>query len=303
MRLLFPADYWNALAPDVAYEVEVEAASKVHLDFSLVKSDALIEQQNIGRAIRRVESAAAKEIAVYRGWMLKPQVYEQLYEALAAKNLLLINSPAAYKYCHYLPASYPLIQAMTPKSVWLQTNAAVPMEQIMALLKPFGERPVIVKDYVKSRKHEWNEACYIPSAADREAVQRVVARFLQLQGEDLNEGLVFREFVEFEPLTTHSKSEMPLVKEFRLFVLDGQIISTTPYWEEGDYGQGTSEEPPLAQFSHVVQSIQSRFFSMDVARKRDGGWNIVELGDGQVAGLPGRMGVDAFYQTLVNKVG
>ena len=118
-------------------------------------------------------------------------------------------------------------------------------DEVMALLCPFGEKPIIVKDYVKSRKHEWNEACYIPSASDRQGVERVVTRFLHVQGEDLNEGLVFREFIDFEPLVSHSKSHMPLTREFRLFVLDGQIIFSTPYWEEGDYGDDNNALRPI----------------------------------------------------------
>ena len=114
----------------------------------------------------------------------------------------------------------------------------------------------------------------------------------------MNEGLVFREFIDFEPLASHSKSHMPLTREFRLFVLDGQIIFSTPYWEEGDYGDDNNALPPLDLFRQVAQKIQSRFFTMDVAQKRDGTWNIVELGDGQVAGLPARADVEAFYQTL-----
>jgi hypothetical protein len=50
---------------------------------------------------------------------------------------------------------------------------------------------------VKSRKHEWAEACYIPSAADRQQVECVVTRFLALQGDDLNKGLVFRVYATF----------------------------------------------------------------------------------------------------------
>jgi hypothetical protein len=47
-----------------------------------------------------------------------------------------------------------------------------------------------------------------------------------------------------------------------------------------------------------MRRVQSRFFTMDVARRRDGAWMTVELGDGQVAGLP--PGVDAveFYRML-----
>ena len=36
----------------------------------------------------------------------------------------------------------------------------------MVLLKDFNDHPVIVRDFVKSRKHEWLDACFIPSAAD-----------------------------------------------------------------------------------------------------------------------------------------
>jgi hypothetical protein len=230
--------------------------------------------------------------------MLKPQTYARLWTALAEKGLVLINTPTAYIHCHYLPEPYHLIEGLTPRSAWIKTGLDVSIDEVMRALQQFGDRPVIVKDFVKSRKHEWNEACYIPCASDKQVVERVVTHFLHLQGEDLNEGLVFREFIEFEPLASHSKSGMPLIKEFRLFVLDGQTIFLTPYWEEGDYGSDQQAFPPIDIFSSAVQKIHSRFFTIDVARKRDGTWNIVELGDGQVAGLPARADAEVFYRAL-----
>jgi hypothetical protein len=303
VRIVFCADYWNPLSADSAYEAEVNAVERLHLNYSLLNFEALAEQQNALRSVRKIEPANNQEITIYRGWMLKPQTYTQLSTALTAKGLQLINTPAAYTHCHYLPESYHLIEGMTPRSVWIRTGPHVSIDEVMKILHPFGDNPVIVKDFVKSRKHEWNEACYIPRASDKQAVERVVTRFLQLQGEDLNEGLVFREFIEFEPLAIHSKSGMPLIKEFRLFVLDGQIIFSTPYWEEGDYGHDQQAFPAIDIFRSIAQKIQSRFFTMDVARKSDGTWNIVELGDGQVAGLPARANVLAFYQALTNHDG
>ncbi len=44
--------------------------------------------------------------------------------------------------------------------------------------------------------------------------------------------------------------------------------------------------------------MRSRFFTMDVARRRDGGWMIVELGDGQVSGLPREADADRSYSAL-----
>lgn len=62
----------------------------------------------------------------------------------------------------------------------------------------------------------------------------VVSRFLELHGDDLAEGLVFREYVAFVPLATQSCSGMPLTREYRIFWLDGEPLLTVPYWEEGD---------------------------------------------------------------------
>src|SRR5229473_676838 len=39
---------------------------------------------------------------------------------------------------------------------------------------------------------------------------------------------------------------------------------------------------------------------MDVARRSDGSWLIVELGDGQVAGLPENAAIPAFYESLIS---
>jgi len=133
------------------------------------------------------------------------------------------------------------------------------------------------------------------SASDTVAVERVVRRFLELQGEDLNEGLVFREYIEFEPLSTHSRSAMPLTKEFRIFFLDREPILTSHYWEEGEYGR---EQPDMTLFLRVAQDINSRFFTMDIAKRLDQDYMIVELGDGQVAGLPERADPLAFYAAL-----
>jgi hypothetical protein len=299
MRIIFCADYWDSNAPDIAYQAEANVVKNLHFDYSLINIEALLEQQNASRAVRKVEPTSTREIAIYRGWMLKPHVYARLFTALAEKGLILINAPAAYTHCHYFPESYHLIENFTSRSIWIKTGPDISLDQIITLLHPFGDKPMIVKDFVKSRKHEWYEACYIPRASDKQAVERVVTRFLDLQGEELNEGLVFREFIDFEPLTPHSKSGMPLIKEFRLFVLDGQIIFSTPYWEEGDYGNDRQAFPSPDTFSQIAQKIQSRFFTIDVARKRDGTWNIIELGDGQVAGLPTNANRELFYQALL----
>ncbi|MBW4488257.1 MAG: ATP-grasp domain-containing protein [Trichocoleus desertorum ATA4-8-CV12] len=295
MQFIFCADPFDIRQPDCDYVTECEAVKSLGFQPALIDFEALVNEQNPGKAVRKVPVQPTEQMGLYRGWMLTPTQYQQLFEALAQRGVRLLNDATAYKHCHYLPESYSIIAPCTPKSVWLTLNGELDMDIVMSLLRDFGDRPLILKDFVKSRKHEWHEACYIPQASDKTVVERVVRRFLQLQETGLNEGLVFREFVDFEPLTTHSKSGMPLTQEFRLFFLDAEPVYVNKYWDEGNYAEIC---PPMTQFCEVAQAVQSRFFTMDVAKRLNGDWMIVELGDGQVAGLPDSADIAAFYQAL-----
>lgn len=293
MNIVFCAEPFTPTAPDAAYRDEVAAARAAGFATALIDFEALVDQRDVAAAVRRVTPAEQPMRAVYRGWMLRPSLYAELFHALHERGITLINDPAAYTHTHYLPESYPVIAPYTPHTVALAPNFAV--ADVFALLEPFGDRPVIVKDYVKSRKHEWQEACFIPRASDHAAVSRVVQRFIELQGAELNEGLVFREFVDLQPLAQHSQSGMPLTQEFRLWFVDGARFYSSRYWDEGTY---TSATPPADPFDAVAREVGSRFFTMDVAQKTDGTWIIVELGDGQVAGLPETADASAFYRAL-----
>jgi hypothetical protein len=114
--------------------------------------------------------------------MLKPSEYASLHAVLAERGVVLVNDPAAFRFCHWLPESCAAIEGRTPRSVWMPLAGAPYIDAVMALLRPFGDAPLVLKDYVKSQKHYWNEACFIPHAADRATVERVVRRFLELQG-------------------------------------------------------------------------------------------------------------------------
>lgn len=294
MLILYPLDSLEPGRPDDLYAGEAAAAGRLGIPSAVIDHDAIVKG-DAGRAVRRVPVQPRPVVGVYRGWMMTTGRYEAFHDALAARGVRLINDPAAYRHCHHLPESYPVIEGHTPRSVWLPVAGEIDMVVVMALLRPFGDAPLVLKDHVKSQKHAWDEACFIPSASDRGAVERVVRRFLELQGPDLAGGLVFREFVEFEPVGRHPRSGMPLTLEYRLFFLDGRPLLCTEYWEVGDY---RGEPPPAERFTALAAGVRSRFFSMDVAKRKGGDWMVVELGDGQVAGLPGKADIEAFYRGL-----
>jgi ATP-grasp domain, R2K clade family 3 len=294
MLVLFCHDPLMPSQADDAYAAEVAVVERLGIPYTLIDHDAIVKGLS-EQAIRRVPSRDPITTGVYRGWMMTPEQYTSLYHGLNTRGVRLINDPGAYRHCHYLPESYAAIESSTPRTVWLPMAGDADFNEIMNVVRPFGDGPVVLKDYVKSQKHAWDEACFISSASDRAVVERVVNRFLELQGSDLAGGLVFREFVEFEPVGRHPRSGMPLTREYRLFYLDGRPLLRAEYWEEGDY---SDDLPPVEHFTRIAAGVRSRFFTMDVARRKGGDWLVVELGDGQVAGMPEKADLDAFYRSL-----
>lgn len=299
LRILFCSSPLDQMTVDLDYHNEYMAAINVGLDVSLISYEDLCVLGDGKKAVKRIPASESGEIAIYRGWMMKPSDYKTLYYVLKEKGVMLINDAAAYLHCHYLPESYSVVEEFTPKTVSVKIEGEPDFDVIMKSLEVFSDTPVILKDFVKSQKHHWEEACYIPHANNRDEVERVAKRFLQLQGEDLNEGLVFRQFIKLEFLKAHSKSGMPLTKEFRTFFLYGKPLSIFPYWDEGDYGEAV---PDLTPFIDVAKKVKSNFFTMDIAKIEDGAWAIIELGDGQVSGLPDNANVKEFCNRLKERL-
>ena len=300
MLFLYPQHPLDAKVVDESYETEYKTVKKQGFDVGLVDIDALIMENDAKQTVKKVLKQEEETTALYRGWMLTSEQYTLLYRALQEKNVVLLNNPAEYEHCHHLPSSYELIQEHTPKSVWISQDVITEsLEEVLEDLQSFGDAPLIVKDYVKSRKHEWEEACYIPRASNTEQAKRVISTFLERQGSSLTGGIVLREFVSFEKIGNHPKSGMPLTNEHRLFFFNKEPVLVSTYWEEVSY---ESSPIPLDFYQEIARSIESNFFTMDIAKREDGEWMIVELGDGQVAGLPSESVAERFYQNIKTNV-
>jgi hypothetical protein len=157
------------------------------------------------------------------------------------------------------------------RSYWMILAA----EDLAVLAEPLPPGSGIVKDYVKSRKHEWEQACFIPDLADAVGLTQVVQRFVELQEEFLAGGVVLRSFETF------SKPES-VAAEVRVWWLDGEPRLLTPH-PDGPFERGSV--PDLGQIGPAVQRLGCRFVTTDVALRSDGVWRVVEVGDGQVSDL------------------
>lgn len=112
---------------------------------------------------------------------MKPEMYTTFYSLLEQKGIYLINTPEEYEKYHLLPGWYDDFVEETAPSIWeFEGN----IENILLSAKQLNG-PYIVKDFVKSRKHEWYDACYIKNISDSGTAESIIKNFVDRQGESL----------------------------------------------------------------------------------------------------------------------
>jgi hypothetical protein len=277
------------IPPDIEPDFAIELAGATAAGFpsALVSYEGLMVEGGAARAVRRVRAGAGATL--YRGWMLKPAAYERFDVALRDRGAPLLVPPAAYTVAHHLPGWYDLVRPYTATSVWLPADR-IDDAALIALLGRLPPGPALVKDYVKSAKHRWAEACFVPDTRDTAAALTVIHTFLADQGADLNGGVVLRQFRPYPSTGIDPRTGMPLITERRVFVWRG-----TPLMLAGD--EDTLLSAPLRA---AVAKVPSPFVSVDLARLPDATWEVVEVGDGQVSGLRLEMDAFGFYRALAD---
>ncbi|ACQ80999.1 conserved hypothetical protein [Beutenbergia cavernae DSM 12333] len=286
--LLVPADPLAPRAPDGHFAPEASAAREAGAAVVLLDHDALLAGE-ADAAVARVPSGAGP--LWYRGWMIPADRYAELEDALRARGVGLGTTAPDYARAHELPGWYPTFAGLTPRSVWRASSAGeVPdADTLAALVAPLGGGAGIVKDYVKSRKHEWAEACFVPDLADATHLHRVVARFVQLQDSFLAGGIVVRAFERF------AAPDGGRAAEARVWWVDGAPVVVGPHPDTPD----DVPAPDLAAVAPAVAALGCRFVTTDLALRDDGVWRVVEVGDGQVSDRPTTLAPSSLLEPLL----
>ena len=172
MILLFPSYPTNINNPDPAFDFEVKNAKQLGFTVGFVSIELMLG----GDVILKIPQTTDSKV-MYRGWILKEEQYISLYKALLERNLELINSPEQYNLSQLLPLWYPHLKDNTPESAWIPGNT-FSKSSIEETISIFKDSPIIIKDYMKSRKQDWFDACYIDSASNLDEVHRVPNNFL-----------------------------------------------------------------------------------------------------------------------------
>ena len=190
---------------------------------------------------------------VYRGWMVKREEYIALARAIEQCGAAAFISPDEYLATHHLPNWHPLLSDLTPETRVYPAEADLVLE-----LSNLKWGAYFVKDYVKSLKTGRGSIVREPAE-----VPALIAAMREYRGE-IEGGICVRRVEEFIPES-----------ERRYFVLLG-------------VGYAAPKGAPVPEIVRkCAERLPSKFFSVDVALRRDGELRIVEVGDGQVSDLVG----------------
>ena len=219
--------------------------------------------------------------------------YQELEADLLHQGSRLLQSFRQHRYVADLGNWVGHLEGLTP-ATWNRLEDIPPSEP----------GPFVVKGATNSRKDRWRTHMF---AADRGALRAVWARaeedsFLEQQG------LYAR---RYEPLRVYLRgpSEQPISNEWRVFVVAGTIVDAGYYWssyEEETRALRPHALPPEARAlaEEVARRVGGNafFYTVDVAERAEGGWVVIELNDGQMAGLSS-IEAAGFYRKLADRLG
>jgi hypothetical protein len=147
------------------------------------------------------------------------------------------------------------------------------------------EGPFVLKGQTNSRKHQWNTHMY---AANKQEAVQVYTRLLDdsLIGQ---QQIYIRKYIPFKRLMTGFNG-LPITMEFRFFIAYGKVLTGGFYWSShvGDLEWVPSPKIVPEEFLEGMAAKVSRhanFVALDVAMDERGHWWVVEVNDGQMAGL------------------
>jgi hypothetical protein len=233
--------------------------------------------------------------AVYRGWMMDEIEYRGYLDVLHSHGITPLTSLNHYLAAHWLPRWYSLVDDLTPHTV-IFPNSMLEVGRMLegplynfAILENYvrsvrsmrdecGWFKFQLKDYVKSLKTAGGSTVEVP-----EDVAPVIANMIKYRG-TIEGGICVRHWENFIPGS-----------ETRFFVLNGGFYSPSgPSWSKSTVDKMLSCDPttgvnvsgPLGILLRVAR-LPIPFFSVDIARRLDGEYRLVEIGDGQVSDLVG----------------
>lgn len=275
--ILFPSSYFNDSKVDEELQQEYEAAQDNGLfDISIFSYDKWFNNNEL------ILTYSPNKItnAIYRGWMMKPEQYEQFYNSLLNHNIKLINTPTQYSNLHIFPNIYDEIKNDTARTLIYPKGTAINIEKIKSVFNKF-----MIKDYVKSVKGT-DFPTYFDSSISQSDFDLCMDKFYNYRGNLFTGGICVKEFLQL-------KNYGNKTNEYRVYYANNEIATVSR-----NSGQEICTPLPPQYLLEKYKNLDSRFYTIDFAELEDSSWKIIETGDGCVSGLSDMQDYKSFFKTI-----
>ena len=199
---------------------------------------------------------------IYRGWMMKPEIYENFYCELQKKNIQLMTAPNEYAKFHSFPNIYPELQEDTAKMLVYGDINKIDLQEIKNTFSQF-----MIKDYVKSVKGTDFPKC-ISSDIDEDEFNRLMKKFLGYRGELYTGGICIKEYLDLKLYGIKEYLDLKLygdkTNEYRVFYMNHQIATVSR-----NSGQPCYTAEPPKKFIEKYRNLPSPFYTVDYAELSD----------------------------------
>ncbi len=273
---------------DDRFELEVLAAEELGIDSYAIPLDPVVNGDP-DRALRRLPRPRGRRW-LYRGWMLSEEEYTGLYEAMLERDEELVVDPESFAEAMYVPNYVPLLGAHTAPTRWTEGED---IKEAWEAALELGPPPWVLKDHAKSAKEEWHRACFVPEGALFDDFAEICERLIELRGDRFERGFVIKKFLDLALLPGWLPEQRRAPDEHRLVFWEGRLVAHAPY-----HDADTILENPR-DFAFLGRTIDSPFFTADVARLAAGGYTVIEINDGGSSTLPERLDPRDLYRAMI----
>lgn len=275
--ILFPSSYFGIRKVDEDMQAEYDAVLNTGLfDVIIFGYEDWFSKGKITLSKRPEE----RTIAIYRGWMMKPDQYEQFYNALLDNNIELVTSPDDYAAMHVFPNVYEAVKDDTAKMMVFPLHEDLPCDVLRREFSRF-----MVKDYVKSVKGT-DFPKYFDSSVNQDELNHWMETFYKYRGNLLTGGICVKEYLDLKRYGNQTN-------EFRVFYINHEVATISR-----NSGQTNMTMNPPDDLIQKYRNLPSIYYTVDYAELADGTWRVIEAGDGSVSGLSENQDYEAYFRAL-----
>jgi len=170
------------------------------------------------------------------------------------------------------------------------------LEGVKKAAKEIGY-PVFIRSDELSNKHDWKDSCYVETEDQLYSHICNILEFTAMAFGPNFYGVAVREFLALNWRFTSHWGKMPVAREFRMFVRDGELECWHPYWPPSAILEPSIENwyPVLKEMQTLTQvelehvediaetvgKAVGGYWSVDVCQTNNGEWYMTDMAIGE----------------------